>query len=121
MNPSPETRPMPGHVFTVRGDLRRLACDAWLMPAGADGRPQDKWLLPSDPPRDWPEPPAGWRDGRRRAVPVEDWPDDAPRPWRVNVEGDESTPPEWYLEGVRQFLRRARAALRRRPPRYGRA
>src|SRR5262245_22370639 len=33
---------MPGHVFLVRGDVRRLACDAWLMPADARGRVQDK-------------------------------------------------------------------------------
>jgi hypothetical protein len=28
---------MPGHVFVVRADIRRLVCDAWLLPT--DGRP----------------------------------------------------------------------------------
>src|SRR4051812_38332531 len=94
---------MSGHVFTVRGDLRRLACDAWLMPAGAHGRPQDKWLLPDTPAPRWPELPAAWREGGRRVLPLDDWPG-GPRPWLVNVEGDHDTPSEWYVEGVRQFL-----------------
>lgn len=31
---------MSGHVFACRADLTRLACDAWLLPAGTDGRVQ---------------------------------------------------------------------------------
>src|SRR5947209_11288558 len=112
---------MPGHVFIVHGDLRRLACDAWLMPAGAQARPQEKWLLPSQPAHDWPEPPPGWQRGERRALRLEGGPADGPQPWLVNVEGDESTPVDWYLEGVRQFLRQARDWLSGRPRRLERA
>src|SRR3954463_10129880 len=35
-----------GHVFITRGDLRRLACDAWLLPGTAGSPPTVslKWL-----------------------------------------------------------------------------
>ena len=101
---------MPGHVFLVRGDIRRLACDAWLMPCGATGRPRDIWLLPGQAPR-WPRLPPEWRAGRQRVLPLEDWPDDCPRPWLVNADGDPDVPVAWYVEGVRQFLEQARRWL----------
>lgn len=98
---------MAGHVFLVWGDLRQLACDAWLMPADTRGRTQDKWLSPGFPVPYEGRPPREWEGGKLRVLPVRDWPAGAPRPWLVNVEGDERTPAEWYLEGVRQFLAEA--------------
>ena len=77
---------MPGHLFLVRGDLRRLVCDAWLMPCDRRGRPQDKWLLPGQPEPNWPDPPADFARGRRRVLELPDWPADQPRPWLVNLD-----------------------------------
>lgn len=33
-----------GHVFIVHGDLRKLYCDAWLLPCDEDARPHPHWL-----------------------------------------------------------------------------
>jgi SIR2-like domain len=109
-----------GHVFIARGDVRRLACDAWLMPADAHGRVQDKWLLPGAREQPWPTPPRDGQAGKRRVLQLRDWPADRPRPWLVNVEGDPETPADWYVEGVRQFLKEVGPALQnglRRSPR----
>lgn len=108
---------MAGHVFLVRADLRRVACDAWLMPCGAEGRPRDVWLLPGFDLR-WPEPPADWRGEKRRVLPLEDWPADRPRPWLVNADGGADVPVAWYAEGVRQFLTEARRWLREDRPHW---
>lgn len=35
---------MPGHLFVVRGDLTRLACDAWLLPTGRTLQIRPEWL-----------------------------------------------------------------------------
>jgi hypothetical protein len=37
---------MRGHVFVVRGDLRRLVCDAWLLPTDARPYVVPGWLVP---------------------------------------------------------------------------
>jgi len=37
---------MPGHLFIVRGDLRKLACDAWLISCSSHARPGREWFLP---------------------------------------------------------------------------
>ncbi len=34
---------MPGHVFIAQGDLRRLACDLWLLPCDASLRITRGW------------------------------------------------------------------------------
>jgi SIR2-like protein len=40
---------MPGHVFVTRGDMRRLACDAWSLPCDVGGLVVPSWLTQSDP------------------------------------------------------------------------
>lgn len=47
---------MAGHVFVIRGDMRRLACDAWLLPCDTHRNVVPHWLEafrgeppPSDP------------------------------------------------------------------------
>ncbi len=104
---------MTGTIFVIRGDIRRLACDAWLMPCGSSGRPEPKWLLPDEPAPRWPKPPADWDADGKRVLELRDWPAGRPRPWLVNVEGSADTPPPWYVEGVRQFLDRAGPAVAR--------
>ncbi len=103
---------MTGHVFIVRGDLRRIVCDAWLMPCDRHGRPESKWLLPDGPQPQGPEPPAEFVRGRRRVLGPADWPHDRPRPWLVNLDAGPEAPADWFLEGVRQFLDRAGQAVR---------
>jgi hypothetical protein len=59
----------PGHLFVAHGDLKRLACDALLLPCDSAGNINSAWrtLLPADLPqsrlhRGWltlPEPPVG--------------------------------------------------------------
>jgi hypothetical protein len=102
-----------GHLFIVRGDLRRLVCDGWLMPAGRDGRPETKWLELDAPEPPWPEPPADYRHGRRRVLEVTDWPAEKPRPWLVNLDAGPDAPAEWFLDGVRQFFAAAGCAVER--------
>src|SRR5262245_41726042 len=100
---------MPGHVFVVRGDIRRLDCDAWLVPCGGQARPL-KFLPPHLPEVDrWPGPPpesgsALMRPDGLRVHPVPAWPANEPRAWLVNVGGVSGTPAEWYFEGLRQAL-----------------
>src|SRR5262245_59270952 len=103
---------MPGHVFIVRGDLRRLMCDGWLMPAGRDGKPEPKWLRKDTPDPAWPDPTADYLRGLRRVLDVPDWPDDRPRPWLVNLDAGLDTPPDWFLDGARQFLAAAAPAVK---------
>jgi hypothetical protein len=114
---------MPGHVFVVKGDVTRIACDAWLLPGGPDPRPEPDWLegVPGAHRITWPEADEAWRREERRARAVEGWSDDAPLPWVVNVGPGGTRPIAWYVEGAAEFLERAAAALRWRHPRYGRA
>lgn len=108
---------MPGHLFVIRGDLTRLACDGWLLPTDealhvtpswwrdaalrtalerAGARPslasEGPWALPftSGP----------------RSLPVPDAP--GPRPYFTWI-GSAGEPVEWYLDGVRAFLGAAAA------------
>jgi hypothetical protein len=103
---------MPGHLFIVRGDLRRLVCDAWLMPASREGRPEPKWLRPDRAEPAWPDPPADFRGGRRRVLEIPDWPADQPRPWLVNLDAGSEAPADWFLGGVCQFLAAAGPAAK---------
>jgi SIR2-like domain len=102
-------------VFIVRGDLRRLVCDGWLMPASRDGRPESKWLRPGAPEPPWPDPPTDFRRGPRRVLNVPDWPADKPRPWLVNLDTGPDAPADWFLDGVRQFLAAAGPAAENAP------
>lgn len=110
---------MSGHVFVVRGDLRALPCDIWLLPTDQSLYLSDDWArgLPGPPPA----PPDDWGDDRRRAFPVSNALPDRPVPWLVNVGRTPGTPVGWYMDGVRQFLEAAVASLRERTPLHDRA
>ena len=109
---------MAGHLFVVRGDVRRLARDAWLMPCDADGKPSPEWLLPDQPAPRLARLPAGWREGRERAAEAEGG--DGPRVWLVNMDADDSDA-GWFLDGVRRFLKQAATALKKGKSRTGRS
>lgn len=107
---------MPGHVFIVRGDLRKLACDAWLMPCSRDARPEAYWFLQGD---------TGARRGIRfvddgsRVQPLPGWPKERPQPWLGRIGGFQR-PVQWYVDGAVEFLHAASDALDHRTPLFGR-
>ena len=89
---------MPGHVFITRGDIRRFACDAWVMPCGAN--PKNPRFLPphlgsftawpTSPASFAPVPPYGPVHGTVRIAEIPAWPAGEPRPWLVNTGGSVS-------------------------------
>jgi SIR2-like domain len=82
---------MAGHFFIVRGDLTRLACDAWIMPTGYQIRVEDYWLKPG--PDGFQDELAKmrhhlseqWKNGDERVMPVPFWHRDKSKPWLVNI------------------------------------
>jgi hypothetical protein len=109
------------HVFVAWSDLKKLACDAWLVPGGRGPGATWRDALPS-----------GWNvralfsgfgvdDERRAAVMTETAGE--PIPVLTNITDTKRQGPTWYVEGARQFLRVATTALREagRMPLHGRS
>ncbi len=74
----------PGHLFVLRGDLRNLACDAWLLPCDSTLFVEPYWFRGlevdrADLPTAWPD---GATDGVARAA---GWPVDRPPPYFTDV------------------------------------
>ncbi|HEX2988818.1 MAG TPA: SIR2 family protein [Chloroflexota bacterium] len=106
---------MSGHVFITCGDLTKLSCDAWLLPADAgcfvthhwwegvsdDLRRQLAGLRYGDTPR-----PDNWGDRGARVIPLLGLQTelDQPCPYLVNVGGGLGSPIDWFMEGARQFF-----------------
>jgi NAD-dependent SIR2 family protein deacetylase len=107
---------MPGHVFIVRGDLRKLACDAWLMPCSRSAWPEDYWFLDD---HTGPRHGTPFEDGGARVQPFPGWPDQQPQPWlgRVGSRGREIA---WYVDGAVEFVHEAAASLKSHKPLFGR-
>ncbi len=111
-----------GQISIVRGDIRRLACDAWCLPADGQGRVEPSWVA-------WPEGAAAtlaepaafphWTREAARCRPLEGWPAALPEPWLLHVELDPQVPASWLIEAVLGFVSAAAARLRRGRPRYG--
>ncbi len=111
---------MSGHLFIVHGDITRLACDAWLLPGGAGGRPGETWsdavaasaveAVPSD-----------FGLTSRRVIEWRPLVEGRPIPYLTDVGGSRGTPIDWYLAAVREFLDLVAADLMHRPPRNHRA
>ncbi len=110
---------MPGHVFIVRGDLRKLACDAWLISCSRKARPGNEWFLPE---YDGPRQGTPFVDGGSRVQPLLDAAPDRPRPW-LGLIGSWGRPVSWYADGAAEFLDAAAAAIANagQPPLFGRA
>lgn len=102
---------MAGHLFVVRGDLLRLACDAWLLPTDEALHVTGGW---------WQDPPLAerlrargashkWQSGPwvkvftegRRAVRLDDAP--GPRPYLTQI-GASGEGADWYVSGVVEFI-----------------
>lgn len=95
----------PAHLFVTRGDLTRLACDAWLLPTDRLLTISPEWraFAPSDvrAPADWGETVRTFAIAGRE-----------PTPYATDVGSVRGEAIEWYLEGVRQFVRTAAAQVR---------
>lgn len=108
---------MKGHVFVVRGDITKLACDAWFASCDYRAKPRRSFV------------PSFWEgsfegtpfQGRQRVQKLSNWPKDWPQPWLTNVGGTKDKPVKWYIEGVTEFLDRAKASLLNRAPLFGRS
>lgn len=116
-----------GHLFVALCDLRRLHCDAWVVPTGLDYIPAGYWFL---------KPSAAvsarnymgtggsglkyfGKDSRVKRAPG--WPDDRPIPYMIAIERrDSSTTLEWLIEPVKQFLEVATLELKDTKPARGR-
>lgn len=112
---------MAGHLFILRGDLKRLQCDAWLLPGGRSLRVEEYWLdaLP------WAErdekghlvleevPPA-WSQGDLRSFPLRREPQPGQGwPWLTNVgyrgerhpqQALEESLADWFTQGLLAFV-----------------
>ena len=126
--------PVPGHLFVVQGDVRRIASAAWLLPCDFHGSVSPAWLEDDTELRARvdafrPRAVAAFEDGRRVArLPGEE----RPHVWMVDTGGFPGTAESWYAEGLAEFVRtaaaetaadapaaRGRAVRRRRARRQG--
>lgn len=114
---------MPGHLFITRGDIRHLACEAWLLPTAADVHIVPLWFegddrlraaIESDRHRGVGSSTPGWRAGKTRvalllpATAARDGSELArPAVWLANVGGHEGTEVSWLVEAVVDFVRAA--------------
>lgn len=114
--------PPHGSIRILRGDVRRLRCDAWCLPADGQGRVDPGFLAwPEGANRELgpPEPFAHWSREAARCRPIRGWPSALPQPWALHVELDPQVPASWLIEGLLGFVdqagRRARRAGVDRP------
>lgn len=98
---------MPGHVFITRADIRKLACDAWLIPCDERARPGDQWV---------PEGHKGPCEGKPfpKGARVQRWfqprRPQSPWPW-LGLIGSSGKHISWYVDGAIEFLEAAANSL----------
>ena len=107
----------PAHIFLVHGDLRRIACDGWLMPCGPTFKHESETWYPEFHARWQAEASELYSDGH--VARVANWPPpDAPRslspPWLVDVVGVDR-PISFFVERALAFVDAASARLREHP------
>lgn len=110
-----------GQISIVRGDIRRLACDAWCLPGDGQGRVEPSWVAwPDGAARSLAEPTAfpHWTREAVRCRPLVGWPAELPEPWLLHVELDPQVPASWLIEAVLGFVSAAAARMRDHKPRY---
>ena len=104
-----------GHLFVTRGDITKLACDAWLLPCDGTGRVNQAWtnapdvegLIDGDHLVERHRAKAGGaRVGLLRASGGK-----RPAVWFGDTGGTKSFELEWYVDAIEAF-----AAARHRPP-----
>src|SRR3954451_18741788 len=100
---------MPGQIFIVPADVRRLACDAWLVPCSRRATPH-RFRPPHWPPDfPWSAPTdQAWWSRERRVFCLPNTPSGDPAAWMVNVVYNKETgqsEDDFYRDTVRQALR----------------
>ena len=119
---------MSGHVFIVRGDLRRFACDAWLASGSRSAVLDPKWVPPNYTGSRHGEP---FVDGGARvrlfdpgssSTGADPHSRDRPQLWLGWI-GRGKQPVSWYTDGVVAFLETAARSLAENNagPLFGRA
>jgi SIR2-like domain len=110
---------VPGHLFVVQGDARKIACDAWLLPGDRFGLVSPAWF-DHEPALDArvdefrAELVAAFAAGRRAIrIPGADRPD----VWIVDTGGSDVTPDAWYADGLREFVAAAAGHIGDKPNR----
>ncbi len=100
---------MAGHVFVVRGDMKELACDAWLLPVDQGFHVTSNWADAIGTSPGHLKDQEKWADGERvrrlRAGSMR-----APEIWLGNV-GASGKDAAWYAEASRSFIRTAAPAI----------
>ena len=97
---------MAGHVFLVNGDITKLYCDSWLLPGDRKLQPRSQWSAENECLRDRLEKKALSKiDQYPRVFEFTDWSRDAgPKPWLVDMGGNQETKFDWYIKGVKEFF-----------------
>lgn len=111
-----------GHVFVLRGDLTRLACDAVLVPGDRGCFTAAGWapLLPTRVPAElYALAPKGWRDRSVSCfeLPTGKLPDRAPRAFFADTGAGRGSPIAVFVDVVREFMQTAGAAVLEAPSR----
>jgi hypothetical protein len=98
---------VPGHLFVVQGDARKIASAAWLLPCDLHGTVSPGWLDDDPALRARvdgfrPNAVAAFEEGRRVArLPG----DERPHVWMVDTGGSPGAAESWYAEALLEFVR----------------
>jgi hypothetical protein len=107
---------MAGHIFIIRGDLRKLACDAWLMPCSRSAAPDGEWFLDEHTGPRKGEP---FVEGESRSQRLPGNFNKQPQPWLTRI-GAARKEIQWYVDGAIDFLQAVSDALAGEAPLCGR-
>lgn len=106
------------HIFLVHGDIRRIACDGWLLPCGrAWDHDAANW---------YPEYMHFWTAGPAETYAagtvarVANWPPptvdaDLPQPWLVDIVGGVEKPVDFFVDRALRFIETTANYLREHP------
>jgi hypothetical protein len=114
-------RRLSGHLFLVHGDLRALACDAWLLPTDGAQHLSLSWRNGAPPGAELPrapKPPKTWGSGQLRKWP--DWSADRGVPWFAAIGGGPKDP-AWLAAHAEEWVVQIAADLAGGTPRHRRA
>jgi hypothetical protein len=109
---------MPGHVFVVHADIRKLACDAWLLPCSRSAQPREPWFLSDYDGLRQGQP---FKSGDPRVQLLREGASNQPSIW-LGLIGMGNMPISWYVEGAEEFLDTAAQSVIANdlPPRFRR-
>lgn len=111
--------PLPSaHIFLVHGDIRRIACDGWLLPCGPTFQHESHTWYP-DFETTWRATP-GERFADDTVARVASWPPEGvpaslPEPWFVDVVGGNERPISFFVERALRFVEVASSWLHAHP------